>query len=183
MTTARKLAKAVWFVAIALLGNMKPSAGSRLAIRFYRLRGMNFEGEPTFVSSRAWFDGSRNYSLITLSEGCNISQDVRILTHDWSPFCVLASLGRPERTQVGRLLPVHVGAHAFIGLGAVLMPGATIGRGAIIGAGAVVRGSVPDFAIVIGNPATVVGDAREYVARKFPEAWAQLPTAASQRHS
>ncbi|MEM7711786.1 MAG: antibiotic acetyltransferase, partial [Pseudomonadota bacterium] len=35
-------------------------------------------------------------------------------------------------------------------------PGAQIGDGAVIGAGAVVRGTVPDYAVVAGNPATVV---------------------------
>lgn len=175
MTVIRKSSKAAWFLVIAMLGNLRPSAASRLAIRFYRRRGMNFEGDPTFVSSRAWFDSSCNYSLITLSAGCNVSQDVRVLTHDWSPYCVLASLGRAQTTPIGRLQPVHIGAHAFIGLGAIVMPGATIGRGAVVGAGAVVRGDVPDYAIVIGNPAAIIGDARDYVARKFPAAWRQLP--------
>lgn len=38
-----------------------------------------------------------------------------------------------------------------------LLMGAHIGRGAVIGAGSVVRTKVPPYALVIGNPAKVVG--------------------------
>lgn len=161
--------------AIRALGKVHGQRGTDVAVRFYGGLGMKFDGRPTFIAPNAWFDGSRSYSLITLSEGCNISRDVRVLTHDWSPYCVAASLGRTAPTSFGRLLPVVVGPHAFIGLGAVLMPGAQVGRGAIVGAGAVVRGSVPDYAIVVGNPAQVVGDSREYLKERFPDEWAELP--------
>ena len=36
------------------------------------------------------------------------------------------------------------------------MPGVTIGKGAVIGAGAVVAKDVPDYAVVVGNPAKIV---------------------------
>jgi UDP-2-acetamido-3-amino-2,3-dideoxy-glucuronate N-acetyltransferase len=42
---------------------------------------------------------------------------------------------------------------ASIGANATILPGLTIGRWAMIGAGAVVTRNVPDFAIVLGNPA------------------------------
>jgi UDP-2-acetamido-3-amino-2,3-dideoxy-glucuronate N-acetyltransferase len=46
---------------------------------------------------------------------------------------------------------------ASIGANATLLPGIKIGRGAMIGAGAVVTRSVPPNAIVVGNPARIVG--------------------------
>jgi acetyltransferase-like isoleucine patch superfamily enzyme len=42
---------------------------------------------------------------------------------------------------------------ASIGANATILPGLTIGRWAMIGAGAIVTHSVPDFALVFGNPA------------------------------
>ncbi|UWQ52892.1 CatB-related O-acetyltransferase [Leisingera caerulea] len=48
-----------------------------------------------------------------------------------------------------------IGNDVWIGYGALVLPGARIGDGAIIGAGAVVRGTVPSYAIVTGNPGTV----------------------------
>ena len=47
-------------------------------------------------------------------------------------------------------------AGASIGGGATLLPGITIGRHAMVGAGAVVTASVPDGAVVVGNPARIV---------------------------
>ena len=51
---------------------------------------------------------------------------------------------------------------ASIGANATILPGITIEQGAMIGAGAVVTRSVPPNAIVVGNPAKIVG----YVAAK-----------------
>lgn len=50
-----------------------------------------------------------------------------------------------------------VQAGASIGANATLLPGITIGPGAMVGAGAVVLRSVPANAIVVGNPARIVG--------------------------
>jgi acetyltransferase-like isoleucine patch superfamily enzyme len=45
---------------------------------------------------------------------------------------------------------------ASIGANATILPGITIGRRAMIGAGAVVLASVPDYAVVVGNPARII---------------------------
>ena len=49
---------------------------------------------------------------------------------------------------------------ASIGSNATILPGLTIGASALVGAGAVVTKDVPDFAIVAGVPAKIVGDTR-----------------------
>ena len=46
---------------------------------------------------------------------------------------------------------------ASIGGGATILPGITIGENAMVGAGAVVTRSIPTKAIVVGNPARIVG--------------------------
>ena len=56
--------------------------------------------------------------------------------------------------------PVTVGFGADIGMNASLLPGITVGAHAIVGAGAVVTHNVPEFAIVAGVPARVIGDRR-----------------------
>lgn len=46
---------------------------------------------------------------------------------------------------------------ASIGANATILGGLKIGEGALVGAGAVVTRDVPDFAIVVGNPAKIIG--------------------------
>ena len=45
---------------------------------------------------------------------------------------------------------------ASIGANATLLPGITIGEHAMVGAGAVVTKDVPDYAVVVGNPAKII---------------------------
>lgn len=45
----------------------------------------------------------------------------------------------------------------WIGNHVILLSGAVVGRGSEVGAGSVVRGKIPPYAVVIGNPCKVVG--------------------------
>jgi acetyltransferase-like isoleucine patch superfamily enzyme len=54
---------------------------------------------------------------------------------------------------------------ASIGSNATITAGVTIGEAALVGAGAVVTADVPDYAIVAGVPARVIGDVRERSGR------------------
>mmetsp|Transcript_65194 Transcript_65194/g.128202 ORF Transcript_65194/g.128202 Transcript_65194/m.128202 type:complete len:280 (-) Transcript_65194:56-895(-) len=59
-------------------------------------------------------------------------------------------------TVHGNSHTVNIGNDVWIGAKAVLFNNLTIGHGAVIGGESVVRKSVPPYAIVYGNPATVV---------------------------
>lgn len=52
--------------------------------------------------------------------------------------------------------PVIFEGDNWIGANAIILKGVTVGRGAVIAAGAVVTRSVPEYAIVGGNPAKVI---------------------------
>lgn len=62
-------------------------------------------------------------------------------------------------------VPTRVCRRASIGSNATIVAGITIGEGALVGAGAVVTKDVPSHAIVVGNPARVIGDVRERSAQ------------------
>ena len=53
-----------------------------------------------------------------------------------------------------------IGIYAFIGAGAIVLPGLTVGDFAIVSAGEVVTHDVPDYAVVAGVPARIVGERR-----------------------
>lgn len=52
---------------------------------------------------------------------------------------------------------VEIGDYAWVSCRTVLLPGVKIGKGAVVAAGAVVVRDVPDYAIVGGVPAKVIG--------------------------
>lgn len=59
--------------------------------------------------------------------------------------------------NISELKPVIIREFVWTGAGVMIMPGVEIGEGAIIGMGAVVTKNVPPLAIVLGNPAEVIG--------------------------
>jgi UDP-2-acetamido-3-amino-2,3-dideoxy-glucuronate N-acetyltransferase len=75
------------------------------------------------------------------------------------PSCVFTNVINP-RSQIvrhGQYQRTLVRRGATIGANATIVCGATIGRYGFIGAGAVVRGDVPDYALMLGVPATQKG--------------------------
>jgi len=60
------------------------------------------------------------------------------------------------------LTPTLVRRGASIGSNATIVCGVVIGVKALVGAGAVVTRDVPDYAIVAGVPARMIGDVRHY---------------------
>jgi UDP-2-acetamido-3-amino-2,3-dideoxy-glucuronate N-acetyltransferase len=62
----------------------------------------------------------------------------------------------------GQYSKTHVGKGASIGANATIVCGHDIGDFAFIGAGAVVTKTVPDYALVVGNPAKQIGWMSEY---------------------
>ena len=100
---------------------------------------------------------------VSLGEGVQVTHHVSIVTH--SSHRAQRLLGRSyvdwQGVRPGWVLgPVNVGAYCFIGPHSVLEAGTTLGRGCVVRAGSVLRGEYPDFSIIAGNPARVVGDAR-----------------------
>ena len=68
--------------------------------------------------------------------------------------------GSPMGEEDWKVEFTRVKRRASIGSNVTIVSGVTIGERALIGAGAVVTKDVPDFAIVAGVPARIVGDTR-----------------------
>lgn len=68
--------------------------------------------------------------------------------------------GSLQRDGDWECTPTLVKRGASLGSNSTIVCGVTIGSFALVGAGAVVTKDVPDFAIVAGVPARVIGDVR-----------------------
>jgi len=93
-------------------------------------------------------------SGVQLWDGLRVGDDVFI-----GPNVTFTNDKFPRSKVYPKSYPVTtVGKGASIGGGAVILPGLNIGELAMVGAGAVVTRDVPPRAIVVGNPAHVVGN-------------------------
>ncbi|MCS7212741.1 MAG: acetyltransferase [Candidatus Calescibacterium sp.] len=90
---------------------------------------------------------------ICLWEGITLEEHVFL-----GPCAVFTNDKYPRsRNKDWELKRTLIRRYATVGAGAVVLCGIEIGRFSLIGAGAVVTKSVPDFAIVYGNPARIKG--------------------------
>jgi len=168
MSKAPKIERVICYSLMALLRPIKIKWATNTYLYFLERWGATFEGRPSYISSKCDIDGT-DYSLLTIGEGVTISSYVRVLTHDWSPHTMGKAMGVYTDKPLGHIKPISIGDFSFIGTGSIVMPGTSIGKGCVIGAGTVARGTIPDYSLVIGSPAKVIGDTRDYMSRKFPE--------------
>ena len=152
----------------------------RAYTKWLKKQGVIIHGTPNYISNTAYLDGS-NYKMIEIGDGCTISRDVLLLTHDYSMHTVFQGVKSShflendlttvleradESTNLLDQRPIHIGNYSFIGARACLLPGTTIGNNCIIGAGSVVKGNVPDDSILIGNPAKLLMKTSEWLEKK-----------------
>ena len=97
---------------------------------------------------------------VTIEDGVFIGHGV-MFTNDVYPKAVNENGSLQSETD-WQCIETRVKNHASIGSNATILAGVTIGEGALIGAGAVVTKDVPNYAIVAGVPARVIGDTRAY---------------------
>jgi len=174
----RKVDRGYGLLSIKLAPIIRPGLATTMAMKHYGRWGMRFIGTPNYLSARINFDGT-DYGLIEIHEGVTISSYVRVLTHDWSLYTVAKACNHFSDHPIGKISGVSVGPYSFVGTGSIIMPGTMIGRGCLIGAGTVVRGTIPDYSIIIGSPGKIVGDTRDYVKRQIKNLNIDLPKATS----
>lgn len=113
-------------------------------------------GNHVHLSVRATILGQGN---VTLEDFCGLSANVSVFSsNDDYSGGAMTNPTLPDEFRNVTTAPVLVRRHAVVGCGSVILPGVTLGVGAAVGALTVVRKSVPDFAIVAGNPMQVIGE-------------------------
>ncbi len=112
-------------------------------------------GQNTFIGRRVCLgDGVKIQNNVSIYEGVELEDQVFC-----GPSMVFTNVINPrseiERKQEFRNTLVRRGA--TLGANCTIVCGVTIGEYAFIGAGAVVVKDVPAFALVVGNPAKIIG--------------------------
>jgi virginiamycin A acetyltransferase len=108
------------------------------------------------------FTGDR----LVIGKFCSIATDVRFIMNggnhptSWLTTYPFPIFGQGWEAAMPATWPSKgdtvVGNDVWFGYGALVMPGVTIGNGAIVATASMVTKDVPPYAIVGGNPATVI---------------------------
>jgi acetyltransferase-like isoleucine patch superfamily enzyme len=96
---------------------------------------------------------------VTLEDGVFVGHGV-MFTNDLHPRAINPD-GSLQTDADWQVVPTLVKRRASIGSNATILAGITIGEGALVGAGAVVTRDVPDYSVVAGVPAKVIGRAKD----------------------
>ena len=103
-----------------------------------------------------------NYNLTLVDDG-HIYIGDRVMI---GPNVTIATAGHPVHPELRAKglqfnKDVYIGANAWIGAGAVILPGVHIGENAVIGAGSIVTKDIPAGAVAAGNPCRVLRSTEE----------------------
>ena len=120
------------------------------SIKYQRTRGVKI-GENCHISPYVLID-LLHPELINIEDNVTISSNSMIFAHvNPSANEFLKKHGYPRTVK-----PVFIKKGAVISVGCIIIAGVTIGENSIVGAGSVVNQDVPDYCVVVGNPARVV---------------------------
>ena len=162
-STSDRAMRVLWDLSWFLFCVWTPKPLNPWRLFWLRMFGAKIEGTP-FVHQRArieipWHltlcdraclgDRANAYSLgeIEIGAGATVAQEVYLSsgTHDFTSPEIPLMTGK-----------ITIGADAFIGARAFVMPGITIGERSVVGACSVVTKDVPPYCFAAGNPCRVL---------------------------
>lgn len=112
-------------------------------------------GQNVVIQPRASLGNRcRVLNNVTLFKGVHCADEVFL-----GPSCVFTNVLNPRAfiNRKAEIRPTYLKQGVTVGANATILCGITIGAYAMIGAGSVVLESVPEYALVVGNPAKQVG--------------------------
>lgn len=125
-----------------------------------RIEGIHSYGNAYFkpdiyIGNRVSFQqGCHLTAASTLSIGDDTTVLFNVLITDIDHL--YEEIGINVANQRLKISETHIGKNCFIGAGARIQAGTRLGTQCIVGANAVVRGSFPDYCVLVGAPARIV---------------------------
>ncbi|MEF9864323.1 MAG: acyltransferase [Christensenellaceae bacterium] len=89
---------------------------------------------------------------VTIGDFVSINSGVMIFTHDSTKYYLSGGKNAFEKGDV------HIGSNTVVGSMSMIGCGVEIGKHCLIAANSVVTKNVPDFCIVAGSPAKIIGE-------------------------
>lgn len=95
----------------------------------------------------------RPHSVITentkIDDNVFVGQDVHMINDLY-----------PNTKHIAKILPATIKKNAVIGTGSIIFP-VIVGKNSFVAAGSIVTKNVPDYAIVAGSPAKIIGSTKD----------------------
>lgn len=137
------------------MDGLKGSGGCKSMTRYKPPRGVKL-GTGSYLAGPPRVLWNKYGNRVLVGKYTSISRNVTFFLggHHRHRWLAMGPLGNKQSSySKGHIV---IGSDCWIGEGATVLDGVIIGDGVVIGAMAVVAKSIPPYAIVVGNPGTVV---------------------------
>jgi acetyltransferase-like isoleucine patch superfamily enzyme len=128
-------------------------------------------GKHVFIGHFNYIDG---FKKVEIGDGCQITNYVSILTHSSHNSLRYKGLDDSGLLMENILTSgdVSIDKNTYIGPHSVIMPGSKLGKNCIVSAFSYVNGEFPDYSILRGQPARIIGSTKNIdkdLIAKYPD--------------
>ncbi len=115
-------------------------------------------GVNVYIGHHNFIEASQG---IIIHEGCQLTSFITMTSHSSHLSLRIYGANYAGADMKGYVKgKIEIGRYSFIGPHVTIMPDTHIGKGCIVSAYSYVKGEFPDFSIISGNPAKIIGDTR-----------------------